>query len=73
MRRRNNQPPRLIPTTSLRAQQAGEYYDLHGAAQTRVIEARKPEAKAPTERVEGVGVDEAVTRIADWLAQRKLI
>jgi electron transfer flavoprotein beta subunit len=47
--------------------------DLHGAALTRVVEARKPEAKSPTERVEGVGADEAVTRIADWLAARKLI
>ena len=47
--------------------------DLHGAALTRVVEVRKPEAKPPTERVEGVGADEAVTRIADWLAQRKLI
>jgi electron transfer flavoprotein beta subunit len=47
--------------------------DLHGAALTRVVEARKPEAKPPTERVEGVSPDEAVTRIADWLAARKLI
>jgi electron transfer flavoprotein beta subunit len=47
--------------------------DLHGSALTRVVEVRKPEAKPPTERVEGVGPDEAVTRIADWLAERKLI
>ena len=47
--------------------------DLHGAALTRVIEARKPEAKPPTERVENVSPDEAVGRIADWLAARKLI
>lgn len=47
--------------------------DLHGAALTRVVEIRKPEAKPPTERIENVGPDEAVTRIADWLAARKLI
>ncbi len=47
--------------------------DLHGAALTRVVEARRPEAKPPTERVENVGPDEAVTRIADWLAARRLI
>jgi electron transfer flavoprotein beta subunit len=47
--------------------------DLHGAALTRVVETRKPEAKPPTERVENVSADEAVTRIADWLAARKLI
>lgn len=47
--------------------------DLHGAALTRVVEARKPEAKPPTERVENLGPDEAVTRIADWLAARRLI
>jgi electron transfer flavoprotein beta subunit len=47
--------------------------ELHGSALTRVVEARKPEAKPPTERVEGVSADEAVTRIADWLAARKLI
>jgi len=46
--------------------------DLHGAALTRVVEVRKPEAKPPTERVENVSADEAVTRIADWLAARKL-
>jgi len=47
--------------------------ELHGAALTHVIEVRPPEAKAPTERVENVPADEAATRIADWLAARKLI
>jgi electron transfer flavoprotein beta subunit len=47
--------------------------DLHGAALTRVVEVRKPEAKPPTERVENVSDDVAVGRIADWLAARKLI
>jgi len=47
--------------------------DLHGAALTRVVEARKPVGKPPTERVENVGPDEAVARIVDWLAERKLI
>jgi electron transfer flavoprotein beta subunit len=47
--------------------------DLHGAALTRIVEVRKPEAKPPTERVENVSADEAVTRIVDWLAARKLV
>ena len=47
--------------------------DLHGAAVTRVVEVRKPQAKPPTERVENVSADEAVTRIVDWLAARKLV
>jgi electron transfer flavoprotein beta subunit len=47
--------------------------ELHGAALTRVIEARKPEAKPPTERIEGVSPDEAATRIADRLVEWKLI
>lgn len=47
--------------------------ELHGAALTRVVEVRKPEAKPPTERVENVGADEAVARIVDWLAARKLV
>jgi len=47
--------------------------DLHGAALTRVVEVRPPEAKAPTERVENLGPAEAATRIADWLTARKLI
>jgi electron transfer flavoprotein beta subunit len=46
---------------------------LRGAALTRVVEARPPEAKAPTERVENVSADEAAAKIADWLAARKLI
>jgi electron transfer flavoprotein beta subunit len=47
--------------------------DLHGAAMTRVVEARKPEPKPPTERVENVSADEAVTRIVDWLVAQKLV
>lgn len=47
--------------------------ELHGATLTRVVEARPPEEKAPTERIEDVGPDEAATRVADWLAARKLI
>ena len=47
--------------------------DLGGAAKTQVVEAKPPEAKAPTERIENVPPDEAATRIADWLAARKLI
>jgi electron transfer flavoprotein beta subunit len=47
--------------------------ELHGAALTRVVEVRPPEEKAPTERVEDVSADEAATRVADWLAARKLI
>jgi electron transfer flavoprotein beta subunit len=46
---------------------------LGGAALTRVVEAKPPEAKAPTERVENVSADEAAAKIADWLAARKLI
>jgi electron transfer flavoprotein beta subunit len=46
---------------------------LRGAALTRVVEARPPEAKPPTERIENVGPDEAASRVADWLAARKLI
>lgn len=46
---------------------------LRGAALTRVVEARPPEAKPPTERVENVSADEAAAKIADWLAARKLI
>ncbi len=47
--------------------------DLRGGALTRVTDARPPEAKPPTERIENVGADEAATQIADWLASRKLI
>jgi electron transfer flavoprotein beta subunit len=46
---------------------------LRGGAVTEVSEVRPPEAKPPTERVEGVSPDEAATRVADWLAGRKLI
>jgi electron transfer flavoprotein beta subunit len=46
---------------------------LRGAALTRVVEARPPEAKPPTERVENASADEAAAKIADWLAARKLI
>ena len=42
-------------------------------ARTRVVEALPPAAKPPAVRVTGVGPDEAATRIADWLAERKLI
>jgi hypothetical protein len=38
-----------------------------------MVEARPPAAKPPAERISGVGPDEAATRIADWLAARKLI
>jgi electron transfer flavoprotein beta subunit len=47
--------------------------DVRGGALTRVVEARPPEPKPPTERIENVGADEAVAKIADWLAARKLI
>lgn len=40
---------------------------------TRMVEATPPAAKPPAERISGVGADEAATRIADWLAARKLI
>ncbi len=46
---------------------------LQGAALTRVVDARPPEEKAPTQRIENVGPDEAATQVADWLAARKLI
>jgi len=46
---------------------------LRDGALTRVVEARPPEAKPPTERIENVGADEAAMKIADWLAARKLI
>ncbi|HSM39062.1 MAG TPA: electron transfer flavoprotein subunit beta/FixA family protein [Candidatus Limnocylindrales bacterium] len=46
---------------------------LHGGALTRMVEARPPEAKPPTERLENMSADEAVTAVADWLAARKLI
>ena len=47
--------------------------DLHGNALTQVTDARPPEPKPPTERVENLGAAEAAARIADWLEQRKLI
>ena len=47
--------------------------DLRGGALTRVTDARPPEAKPPTERIENVSADEAATKIADWLAARKLV
>jgi electron transfer flavoprotein beta subunit len=40
---------------------------------SRMVEARPPAAKPPAERITGVGPDEAATRMADWLAARKLI
>ncbi|TMB55228.1 MAG: electron transfer flavoprotein subunit beta/FixA family protein [Chloroflexi bacterium] len=47
--------------------------ELQGAALTRVVEARKPEAKPPPERIENVSADDAATRIADRLAAWKVI
>ena len=47
--------------------------ELSGAALTQVTDARPPEAKPPTERIEGIPAAEAATKIADWLEQRKLI
>jgi len=46
---------------------------LRGGALTRVTATRPPEAKPPTERIENLAAAEAATRIADWLAARKLI
>ncbi|HEX2765962.1 MAG TPA: electron transfer flavoprotein subunit beta/FixA family protein [Candidatus Limnocylindria bacterium] len=46
---------------------------LRGGALTRVTEARPPEAKPPTERIENLPPAEAAAKIADWLAARKLI
>jgi electron transfer flavoprotein beta subunit len=43
------------------------------APRTRMVEARPPATKPPAERITGVGPDEAATKIADWLAARKLI
>jgi electron transfer flavoprotein beta subunit len=47
--------------------------ELKGGALTRVTAANPPEAKGPTERIENVPAAEAATKIADWLAARKLI
>lgn len=46
---------------------------LSGAALTRVTDTRPPEEKPPTERIESLPAAEAATKIADWLASRKLI
>jgi electron transfer flavoprotein beta subunit len=40
---------------------------------TQVVSAEPPPAKPPAEVVQGVSADEAATKIADWLAKRKLI
>jgi len=40
---------------------------------TQVVAADPPPAKAPPQVISGVGPDEAASRIADWLAERKLI
>ena len=47
--------------------------ELKGGALTRVTDARAPEAKGPTERIENLPAAEAATKIAVWLAARKLI
>ena len=47
--------------------------DLRGGALTTVTDARPPEAKPPTERIENLPAPEAAAKIADWLEQRKLI
>jgi electron transfer flavoprotein beta subunit len=47
--------------------------ELSGAALTKVTDARAPEAKPPTERIENLPPAEAAAKIADWLAARKLI
>ena len=47
--------------------------ELSGAALTRVTDARPPEAKPPTERIEGLPAVEAAVKIADWLEARKLV
>ncbi|MEO8246521.1 MAG: electron transfer flavoprotein subunit beta/FixA family protein [Chloroflexota bacterium] len=47
--------------------------DLKDGALTRVTDARPPEAKPPTERIENLGAEETAAKIADWLAARKLI
>jgi electron transfer flavoprotein beta subunit len=47
--------------------------DLRGAALTMVTDARPPEDKPPTERIENLPPAEAAAKVADWLAQRKLI
>ena len=47
--------------------------ELSGGALTRVTDARPPEAKPATERIENLAPAEAATKIADWLELRKLI
>jgi electron transfer flavoprotein beta subunit len=47
--------------------------ELRGAALTAVTDARPPEEKPPTERIENLPAAEAAAKIADWLAARKLI
>ncbi len=47
--------------------------ELRGAALTKVTDARPPEAKPPTERLENLSAEESASKIADWLAARKLI
>jgi electron transfer flavoprotein beta subunit len=47
--------------------------ELKGGALTVVTDARPPEAKPPTERIENMPAAEVATQIADWLAARKLI
>ena len=47
--------------------------DLGGGALTTVTDARPPEEKPPTERIENLPPAEAAAKIADWLAARKLI
>ena len=79
--RKGNRSPGAAPSNLYRCRPFGpnDYVFIHTAnldmwkALTRVIEVRPPEAKAPTERIESVPPEEAATRIADWLAARKLI
>ena len=47
--------------------------ELRGGALTTVTDARPPEVKPPTERIENLPATEAAAKIADWLAARKLI
>jgi electron transfer flavoprotein beta subunit len=47
--------------------------EVGGGALTRVTDAKPPEAKPPTERIENLPPAEAAAKIADWLAARKLI
>ena len=47
--------------------------EVGGGALTRVTDAKPPEAKPPTERIENLPPADAAAKIADWLAARKLI